>query len=208
DNDGETLRLVDGVGENILVFTYNDRWYPPSDGGGLSLVIRDDETDYNALSDPAMWAASESAGGSPGTGDTSWLVHFNAWQEGVFPSTEWLTDGAFDADPDGDGRPNWEEYAYATNPLVADSAQVGGAQVNDEGIDYLAVEVRRVSNGSDLIWSLQKSSTLVSWPLESSVLVTNISNGDGSETAVIRESSAIGTEERKFLRLHLELLTE
>ena len=208
DNDGETLRLVDGVGENILVFTYNDRWYPPSDGGGLSLVIRDDATAYNELSDPAMWAASELAGGSPGIGDTSWQVHFNAWQEGFFPSAEWLTDGAFDADPDGDGRKNWEEYAYATNPLVADAAQVSGTEVEVEGVDYLAIEVRRVSNGADLVWSLQKSATLASWPLEPSVLVTNTSNGDGSETAVIRESSILGTDERKFIRLHLELLTE
>jgi len=208
DNDGETLRLVDGLGENILVFTYNDRWYPPSDGGGLSLVIRDDATAYNELSDPAMWAASELAGGSPGIGDTSWQVHFNAWQEGFFPSAEWLTDGAFDADPDGDGRENWEEYAYATNPLVADAAQVSGTEVEVEGVNYLAIEVRRVSNGADLVWSLQKSATLASWPLEPSVLVTNTSNGDESETAVIRESSLLGTDERKFIRLHLELLTE
>ena len=208
DNDGETLRLVDGVGENILVFTYNDRWYPPSDGGGLSLVIRDDATPYDSLSDPAMWAASELVGGSPGTGDTSWQVHFNAWQEGVFPEADWLTDGAFDADPDGDGRKNWEEYAYATNPLVADAAQVSGTEVEVEGVDYLAIEVRRVSNGADLVWSLQKSAALASWPMEPSVLVTNSSNGDGSETAVIRESSALGADAKKFIRLHLELLTE
>jgi len=208
DNDGETLRLVDSVGENILVFTYNDRWYPPSDGGGLSLVIRDDASPYDSLSDPAMWAASEIAGGSPGTGDATWQVHFNAWQEGIFPSAEWLTNGAFDADPDGDGRQNWEEYAYATNPLVADMSHVSGMQVEAGGSDYLAIEVRRVSNGADLIWSLQKSANLTSWPLEPSLVVTNASHGDGSETAVIRESSAIGTDPRKFIRLHLELLTE
>jgi hypothetical protein len=206
NNDGETLRLVDGVGENILVFTYNDRWYPPSDGEGFSLVIRDEETAYDALSDPAIWGVSESAGGSPGTGDASWQVHFNAWQEEHFAEADWFGDGAFNTDPDNDGRSNWEEYAYATDPLVADSAIVGGREVEVDGVRYLGVEVRRVENGSDLIWSLQSSATLSSWLFEDAVLQSTTGHGGGSETVVIRETSPLGSNERNFVRLHVQFV--
>lgn len=206
DNDGETLRLVDGLGENILVFTYNDRWYPPSDGEGFSLVIRDQETAYNALNDPAMWGVSETEGGTPGTGDLSWQVHYNAWQEAHFAEADWLVNGAFNADPDNDGRPNWEEYAYATNPLEADTTAVTTKQIEVDGSSYLGVEVKRVENGADLIWSLQKSTTLSSWPLQESVLESTTRHGDGSETAVIRETSPLGADARKFIRLHLQLM--
>lgn len=206
DNDGETLRLVDGVGENILVFTYNDRWYPPSDGEGFSLVIRNEETAYDALSDPAIWGVSGSAGGSPGTGDASWQVHFNAWQEEHFAEADWFGDGAFNADPDNDGRSNWEEYAYATNPLVADAAVVGGREVEVDGNRYLGVEVQRVKNGSDLIWSLQSSATLSSWLFEDAVLQSTTGHGGGSETVVIRETSPLGTNDRNFVRLHVQFV--
>lgn len=206
DNDGETLRLVDGMGENILVFTYNDRWYPPSDGEGFSLVIRDDETPYHALSNPAMWGVSEAPGGSPGMGDLSWQVHFNAWQEEHFSEEDWFADGRLDADPDQDGRLNWEEYAFATDPLVADSAVVLGKPVESEGGPHLGVEVTRVTNGADLIWSLQTSATLRSWQLQNSVVESTTRHADGSENAVIRDESPMGTENRKFIRLRVQLV--
>jgi hypothetical protein len=31
---GETLQLLDNVGENILDFRYESTWFPPSDEGG------------------------------------------------------------------------------------------------------------------------------------------------------------------------------
>src|SRR5262249_43086104 len=39
DNNGETLRLDDAVNEKILEFSYNNSWYPITDGPGDSLVI-------------------------------------------------------------------------------------------------------------------------------------------------------------------------
>ena len=153
-----------------------------------------------------MWGVSESVGGSPGAGDFSWQTHFNAWQEAHFAEADWFITGAFNADPDNDGRPNWEEYAYATDPLVADTAAVSGRQIEVDGVRYLGVEVRRIENGSDLLWSLQKSETLASWPAQESVVESNTAHGDGSETAIIREASPIGADNRKFIRLNVKLV--
>jgi len=43
DNSGERLRLLDAVGEEILDFSYNNSWYPITDGLGFSLVIIDEQ---------------------------------------------------------------------------------------------------------------------------------------------------------------------
>ncbi len=39
DNSGERVQLLDAVGEEILDFTYNNSWYPITDGLGFSLVV-------------------------------------------------------------------------------------------------------------------------------------------------------------------------
>ena len=39
DNRGERIQLDDAAGEEILDFTYNNAWYPITDGLGFSLVI-------------------------------------------------------------------------------------------------------------------------------------------------------------------------
>jgi hypothetical protein len=66
DNDGEPLLLLDGRGVVTQSFTYDDLWYPVTDGLGYSLHI------VNAAGDPAgwgsrsSWAPSGALGGSPG----------------------------------------------------------------------------------------------------------------------------------------------
>jgi len=39
DNGGERLRLDDASNEKVLDFSYNNSWYPITDGRGFSLVI-------------------------------------------------------------------------------------------------------------------------------------------------------------------------
>jgi hypothetical protein len=70
DNAGETLELVDAVGTVISSFRYRDDWYRSTDGGGLSLTVRDPKTaDPNALGDGSLWRPSVKLGGSPGVAD-------------------------------------------------------------------------------------------------------------------------------------------
>ncbi|UCG48828.1 MAG: hypothetical protein JSU94_03420, partial [Phycisphaerales bacterium] len=65
-NGGEqiVLRLPAPLDPAILRFEYNDAWYPTTDGGGQSMVIRD------AYAHPATWDRPESwrpANPTPGT---------------------------------------------------------------------------------------------------------------------------------------------
>jgi VCBS repeat-containing protein len=60
DNGGERLRFdLPGLNIPILDFTYNDSWYPSTDGGGDALQI------VSATSSPAMWDRSEGWQASP-----------------------------------------------------------------------------------------------------------------------------------------------
>jgi len=69
-NGGETLTLIDPVGDTIMGFTYDDAapWPAPADGGGRSLV----PTQPNSNPSPNLassWRASTNTGGSPGADD-------------------------------------------------------------------------------------------------------------------------------------------
>ncbi|HMJ65421.1 MAG TPA: lamin tail domain-containing protein, partial [Candidatus Binatia bacterium] len=69
DNGGERLRLVDALGEEILDFSYNNSWYPITDGYGFSLVIREETAPFYTWGDKLSWRPSGQLNGSPGTGN-------------------------------------------------------------------------------------------------------------------------------------------
>jgi hypothetical protein len=64
-NKGETLRLQDAQGQDIIWLDYEDEngWPVSADGRGDSLVLVDVEQDPN---NPANWQASINLNGSPG----------------------------------------------------------------------------------------------------------------------------------------------
>lgn len=65
DNAGDTLELRDPFGAVAQLFTYDDAWYPSTDGDGASLeAIRPGMLDLNLA---ASWRAS--LNGTPGTAD-------------------------------------------------------------------------------------------------------------------------------------------
>ncbi|MBN1444121.1 MAG: CotH kinase family protein, partial [Planctomycetes bacterium] len=69
-NSGQKIELLGPLDAPIISFTYDDAWYPETDGGGYSLVIRDARADPSTWDDPASWRASLEIGGSPGREDT------------------------------------------------------------------------------------------------------------------------------------------
>ncbi len=69
DNAGERLRLEDGYGEKILDFSYDNRWYPITDGHGYSLVIVDDTLPWSVWGEKASWRPNGALGGTPGQTD-------------------------------------------------------------------------------------------------------------------------------------------
>jgi hypothetical protein len=69
DNGGERIRLLDASNEEILDFSYNNSWYPITDGTGFSLVTVDDNAEPDAWGTKVQWRPSGTATGSPGSGD-------------------------------------------------------------------------------------------------------------------------------------------
>ena len=56
------------MGEKILDFDYDNKWYPITDGFGFSLVIVDENAEPDAWNWPTQWRPSGAEGGSPGAG--------------------------------------------------------------------------------------------------------------------------------------------
>ncbi len=194
-NDGEDLELRDNVGESILSFAYNDRWYPESDGLGATLALREDTTSFEAFGEPLVWGARD------GNGNIN--SHFNAWQESQFAEALWETTGGIDENPDGDGMPNWQEYAFGTDPNTADEPLFQPMLIDFGGQTYLGAEVRRRVNGVELVWTLQQGDQLNDWDNVDTIVVNRVDHGDGTETVSLRSADPVGGMPRRFSRLRL-----
>ncbi|HLU47035.1 MAG TPA: lamin tail domain-containing protein, partial [Planctomycetota bacterium] len=68
-NAGERIRLVNGAGNVIHDFTFEDDWVPETDGVGFSLVASDLFADPEEWGSPGFWRRSEEIDGSPGRGE-------------------------------------------------------------------------------------------------------------------------------------------
>lgn len=68
-NAGERISLHDAVGEQILDFTYNNSWYPVTDGLGFSLVIVNENADWTTWDLKEAWRPSATDAASPGAND-------------------------------------------------------------------------------------------------------------------------------------------
>ena len=65
-NSGERIELQNTIGESLLAFTYQDYWYPETDGEGYSLVIVNALANTNMWDKKEGWRPSYKKGGSPG----------------------------------------------------------------------------------------------------------------------------------------------
>lgn len=63
---GELLQLQSATGQTSLTFTYDDEWYPQTDGEGFSLNINDPAGTFASFNLKASWSASDRNGGTPG----------------------------------------------------------------------------------------------------------------------------------------------
>jgi hypothetical protein len=88
-NTGERILLEGPAGEAIHDFRWSDRWYPETDGGGRSLVIRDARAHRTSWGSRDAWTASAAEGGSPGADET-------ASAGGLRRPGDWNGDGALD----------------------------------------------------------------------------------------------------------------
>ena len=202
-NGGEVLEITDAAGENILDFEYKDGWYPVTDGGGRSLVNRDPaQIAFDQFGNPVSWAISGTAFGSPGSSDASFAQAYHGWDNFHFSSAErddLLISGP-EADPDGDGRSNADEYALACDPRVPDAPQLSFAWSMDGEVRRPALKFRRPANALDVAYELQGSDNLGTWPVVASTPVSTTAMGEGAEEVIFRDTTGNAATSR-FLRL-------
>ena len=205
-NSGDTLRIVDSQGEEVLEFKYEPSWFPQSDGGGYTLVARNAApgwTDYGSASAPLpnVWALSAAPGGSAGLGDTDTANGFEGWRFDHWTLGEVETVGApvgTTADAGGDGLTNFAEYCYGKNPRANDNASLSSAgKVNVSGTDYPTVTFTRRHLAVDVAWAVQESTNLTSWAA-TTVLVSTTQLGNGLEQVTYRSATAAGSTPRYF----------
>ena len=65
-NNGDHLVLTGPLQEPILDFSYENGWYPATDGQGFSLAIRDPAASPETWGSKASWRPSSALNGSPG----------------------------------------------------------------------------------------------------------------------------------------------
>lgn len=209
DNGGESIELVDASGEVVLDFSYNDSWYPPADGSGRTIVVRDASPTHTDYGQPTHWAISGSSNGSPGTGDTDFANHFTGWRWDHFTASEFnLPDGSENtvltgpsANEDGDALNNLGEYAFGRDPRVPDAEALITTGTVTIGPDTFAtVSFQRRHKALDLAYHTQFSSDLSSWTSTTEQTGSATDLGNGMEEATFRDTApANGT--RRYARV-------
>ena len=123
------------------------------------------------------------------------------WRQTHFGTAQNSGNAADTADPDHDGIINILEYAFDTDPNVPNANPISFAVVGN----HLTVTFKRTHPApADISYTPQVADDLASgvWnsgPAFTSQTVTN--NGDGTETVVVTDSTAIGSAPTHFLRI-------
>jgi M6 family metalloprotease-like protein len=122
---------------------------------------------------------------------------YSSWAGGV----NWAgQDPTHAADPDGDGIRNFLEYAFGSNPLVADAVHLPSLHIESEGgTRFLVLVYRKNKSAPELTYTVESSTNLVAWQTE------NLTETTLSEDALIRTVSVRKelSGQREFLRLRV-----
>ncbi len=202
-NDGERLEFRDAAGNVIHDFTFSDAWYSATDGGGYSLVVRDEAADVADWNTPAGWGISGDPAGNPNAENTIFSVQFEGWQRDHFTAAE-LAMPAISGplgDANGDGIANLLQYALGVNPWMQTPSAVQPFVELVGG--RLRLHARRAKHAVDLQVAAEFGSTLVDWSEGLTPLGDPLDNGDGTETLVFEDETA-GTGPR-FGRVRVTL---
>lgn len=208
NNAGERLRLVDVTGALVQEFTYDDAWYPPTDGSGYSLVIREPRAPLATWNDPGSWEASAAWGGSPGQANHPARESLADWQKRWFGLNNPLS--ALTADPDGDGWPNLVEFAHGLDPLTADLVNPISATIGQDASDqrkYLELSFRRRASAPEIAYLVEVSENLHPFGGEpGEVIETEVipEPGSGLETIVLRILPSLDSGNTRFVRIRIQ----
>ncbi len=206
ENDGELIQLHDAVGENVLKFTYNDRWYPATDGGGHALAILDELAAWEAWDLATSWGISEGVQGSPGDPNGTVVPQqYAGWLNSHFSPSE-IADPLIsgpNADANGDGRSNFHHYAFGTDPRATSGASDPLPSIEAAG-GTLELTYRVRDPALDLEITIEASEDLAVWsPVALQLIESSVDASGTTVTVVLRDTVAIGSNgaTRRFLRV-------
>ena len=205
-NEGEAVQLQDATGENILKFTYNDRWYPATAGGGYAMVILDEEAEWSRWDVAAAWGIGELRHGSPGRLNSPVIrQQYAGWLNQYFSEIEIrdpLVSGP-SADPNVDGYSNFHHYAFGSNPRAA-------ATPPDQptvAINNAFFEITHAQRAAalDVEFVTETSGHLDIWsPVEAPIVHTSAVRLDSTVLVTRRDPQAVTSlthENRRFWRI-------
>jgi hypothetical protein len=183
-NGGERIKLEDAENGTIRQFDYNDKtpWPTNADGGGASLVLIAPETSPDHQL-PSSWTAT-----APSPGSTA----------SAFPQNP-------EEDKDGDGLNAFLEYALGTDDNIGNSSEspISFALINEAR----SFSYRRNTAATDLIFTIETSTDLITWIDAASLDLVEISvvdNADGSESVTLRLPESDAAQKFRAFRLKVE----
>jgi hypothetical protein len=135
-------------------------------------------------------------------------TNYTEWVQRCFRREATPLQTAPDADPDGDGLPNAVEYAFDLSPLHTDRSNLpaGFVAVGPTQGDYHAVNYRRRTGTSDLLYDMQVSTNLAHWAAGGmTVEIQVIPVGDGMESASARTLYTVSGLSAHFMRVRVML---
>ncbi|MDA7882049.1 CotH kinase family protein, partial [Akkermansiaceae bacterium] len=208
-----TLSVNDPTPAVIHSFVYRDEspWPACGDGLGYSLALLAPNTNPDHT-DPANWQCSDHFGGELNVNPLDF--DYATWTDFNFSSSQLLDTNIVgsDRDPDGDGRSNFLEFAFGTDPNLSDFPQGGPflASVEILGVDYVLVEFTRSGFTSNVTYSLAASPDLTegSWtqvPEGQIAAATSVLLPDGRVRESWRVTTSISDLSQRYFRLAVTL---
>lgn len=178
----ETLRLEDQYQRLIDEVSYGGSPQWPSEPG-RSLTLIDAGNANTDSNDPGNWRSSFADGGSPGDDDATtfatWLASFG------------IADAREGVDSDGDGDPDFLEYAAGSDPLDPESRSITNVSSELNFTRNLAAE--------DAKLRVQTSRDLQLWSEGEIDVIAENDLGDGRQEVSVAPSGA--SEPKQFYRL-------
>ena len=201
-NSGETITLLDATGALIQSFTYSDAWFPATDGGGRSMIVRDQSAPLAAWNSAAQWGISKEPGGTPATtnsGEVAW--QFEGWRQTWFSPTQ-LADPLISGPAAGvAGISNQLRYALGLTPFEATAALFTGANSGDSFV----VQYRRRKNLLDVQFIIESTANFDIWTPLTAPAPAIHDNNDGTETVIVTDTAPFPAGGRRFLHLRVAL---
>lgn len=195
-NSSETVTLLDFTGAIIQSFTYQDAWFPRTDGPGWSMVVADEGASAPDLNAPSAWAISCQVHGNPGAPNGPiFSSEFEGWRHQHFTSEQLADPGMSAREVEYGGLSNLLRYGLGLTPYQSATERMPGATVTGNQIDF---SYRRLKKPLDIQYEPEASDDLETWVSDFTPLSIS-DNGDGTETVTVRFVGGM----KRFVRLRL-----